>query len=151
MPAPSTLPPASVTPSPFGSGLLFALPGAIFLIFSMVSAAQALSLLIGELTSQGLADPSTAAQLIGELIITMIVRGFTLLPALAALCLALLACRYRAPWFFWFLLVISFPLLLLCPVGTGFGIWFLFYLRKHRQEFTSKTGPLPASEDARLS
>jgi hypothetical protein len=135
MAAPSTLPPAAGSPSPFGSGLLFALPGAVFLVFSLVSAGQALVTLLQKLGQQGWEDASAAGQLVGELLITIVVRGFTILPALAVLCLALLACRYRAPWFFWFLLTISLPLLFLFPIGTGFGIWFLLYLRKHRHEF----------------
>ena len=138
MAAPSTPPSDSAGPSPFGSGLLFALPGAVFLVLSLVSAGQTLGLILHKLALQGRADPYSSGQLVGELLITMVVRGFTTLPALAVLCLALLACRYRAPWFFWFLIAISLPLLVLFPIGTGFGIWFLLYLRKHRHEFPKR-------------
>ena len=53
---------------------------------------------------------------------------------LVLLCIALTASRYRAKWFFQFLVIYSWPLLLIFPVGTGFGIFFLTYCWPRRND-----------------
>jgi hypothetical protein len=61
------------------------------------------------------------------------------LASLVLLCLALVVCRCRASWFFWFLVIYSWPLLLLMPpVGTAAAVFFLVYSLSRRNEFISQ-------------
>ena len=45
------------------------------------------------------------------------------------------ACRYRAEWFVWFLVVYGVLALSVFPVGTAFGVFFLVYFLTKRQEY----------------
>lgn len=58
------------------------------------------------------------------------------------MCVALFASRYRAPWFFWFLVIYGGTLLCSFPVGTGFGIIILAYCFTHKAQFlTAQINP----------
>ena len=49
--------------------------------------------------------------------------------------LALVARRYRAVWFFWFICIWSVLSAPSFPIGTGFGIFFLVYALSRKEEF----------------
>jgi len=68
------------------------------------------------------------------LIITVIGLGIALV-GLIFVFIALFGSKYRAPWFFWFLIVGSLFWMLHVPVGTLFGFGFLIYLIMHKEEF----------------
>lgn len=92
---------------------------------------------LSTLKYSGLGDPSTLGPGLIEFLPALAVSlslgaiGHGLLVA------ALVPCRYRAPWFFWFLVVYGGLLLPVFPVGTGFGVFFLVYCLKRRREFVS--------------
>ncbi len=54
------------------------------------------------------------------------------------LLIAMVGCRYRAPWFYRALHVVAIPWLLVFPVGTIVGALVLIYLRQHRAEFAAE-------------
>lgn len=132
-------PPPPTTPGirPFGSGVFFAIPGAVFLLYILIDAGLAVARMVRQLAQQGTADAQLLGRTVGELLVTLAARGFVALPVVAVLVLALLACRYRAVWFYRYLLAVSPPLMLLAPFGTLFGAWFVIYLWKHRREFVA--------------
>jgi hypothetical protein len=43
--------------------------------------------------------------------------------------------NYRAEWFCWALVAYSTTLLCIFPIGTGFAVYYLLYIQKHRSEF----------------
>lgn len=135
MESPSSPQPPAIRP--FGSGVFFAVPGAVFLLYILLHAGLAVASMVRQLAQQGTADARLMGQMVGELIVTLAARGFVALPVVAVLVLALLACRYRAVWFYRYLLVVSPLLMLLVPFGTLFGAWFLMYLWKRRREFVA--------------
>jgi hypothetical protein len=53
--------------------------------------------------------------------------------------LALTRFRYRSEWLFWFLTVYSALLLLVIPIGTVVGVFFLVYCLTRRYEFLDKS------------
>jgi hypothetical protein len=83
----------------------------------------------------GIEDPAALSESIGfALVITAIgliigIVGVILLTG------SVTACRYRAEWFFWFLVVYGVLALSAFPVGTAVGVFFLVYCLTKRQEF----------------
>ena len=83
----------------------------------------------------GMGDPTVISESVGHVLISTaigLVVGFI---GLILLTVSVTACRYRAEWFFWFLVVYGSVALLAFPVGTAFGIFFLVYCLTKRQEF----------------
>ena len=61
-----------------------------------------------------------------------------IIPAMIGLILllvALFASKYRAPWFFWFMVIYSIFTLLGFPIGTVLGIVILIYIIPRKNEF----------------
>jgi len=54
---------------------------------------------------------------------------------LVSLLVALFSHRYRAPWFFWFLMIYSAFSLLAFPIGTVLGIIILVHIIPRKEEF----------------
>jgi len=71
--------------------------------------------------------------------------SFALISTIIGLCIsivglififiALFKSKYRAPWFFWFLIIWSILWILNFPFGTILGGAFLIYLIMHKDEF----------------
>ncbi len=59
------------------------------------------------------------------------------------LAIALFGYKYRAKWFFWFLIVYSAFSILGFPIGTILGIALLVYVLKRKQEFLEADSPQP--------
>ncbi len=57
---------------------------------------------------------------------------------LVLLVISLATFRYRAEWFFWFLIVYGTFLIGAFPIGTAVGIFFVVYCLTHRREFFNK-------------
>lgn len=88
-------------------------------------------------SSSGISDPLQLSENIGEVLIaTAIGLGFSLV-GLVLIGIALFASRYRAPWFFWFLVIYGGLLLFNFPVGTVFGIFILVYCLTNKTQFLS--------------
>ncbi|MGH7976212.1 MAG: hypothetical protein ACREDS_02470 [Limisphaerales bacterium] len=58
---------------------------------------------------------------------------------LVSLLISLTALRYRAEWFFWFLIIYGAMLCGTFPFGTIFGVFFLVYCLTKRREFLKRT------------
>ena len=86
-------------------------------------------------TPPGIGDPQQLGTHIGEaLIATLVGFGLSII-GLILLCIALFGCRYRAEWFFWFMVIYGGVLLLSFPIGTVVGIMFLVFCMTPRHEF----------------
>jgi len=85
---------------------------------------------------------ATSNESLVDLIYTAsIITTVGLIPSLIGLALmaiALFVSKYRAPWFFWFLVSYSAFWFLIFPVGTILGAGLLAYLILHKDEFFSK-------------
>ena len=82
-------------------------------------------------------DPATT----DPIFITRLVLGIGAiigLVGLILLCVTLLRSRYRAGWFFWFLVLYGSLLILIIPVGTVFGLLLVVYCLTRRREFTDR-------------
>ena len=87
------------------------------------------------LGSSGTADPQRLSANISEVLLaTVLGLGLSLI-GLALICIALFASRYRAPWFFWFLVIYGAILLYGFPVGTVIGTIILVYCFTSRAQF----------------
>ena len=87
------------------------------------------------LGSSGTADPQRLSANISEVLLaTVIGLGLSLI-GLVLICIALFASRYRAPWFFWFLVIYGAILLYGFPVGTVIGTIILVYCFTSRAQF----------------
>lgn len=84
---------------------------------------------------EGGIDPRELASRIGEML--LIAGGSVLigLVGLILLTLALVRQRYRANWFYWYMVVYGALLLVQVPFGTVFGLYFLTYCLQRRSEF----------------
>ena len=88
-----------------------------------------------ESAGPGISDPQHVSAAIGDVLITTIAGLALGVVGIVLLCIALLGSRYRAEWFFWFLVIYGGLLLFSFPVGTPIGIFFLVYCLTRRQEF----------------
>lgn len=108
--------------------------GAIGTTIGMMRAFQTLG-------SNGVSDPQRLSANIGEVLLaTAIGLGFSLV-GLILICIALFASRFRAPWFFWFLVIYGCILLCGFPIGTIFGVVILTFSVTRRHEFLTPTAP----------
>lgn len=57
------------------------------------------------------------------------------------ICAALFGVRYRASWFKTAMWIMSVVWVLTSPIGIILGIIVMFYLSKHKNEFTEQGGP----------
>jgi hypothetical protein len=73
--------------------------------------------------------------ILGEGAIVFIIGLFVGFVGLIMLIVALTISRYRAEWFFWFLLIYGLILCVGFPFTTAFGIFFLVYCLTKRREF----------------
>jgi N-terminal double-transmembrane domain len=69
-----------------------------------------------------------------EMLLTFLCVGAVVI-GLVFLTLALVKFRYRAGWFFWFLIVFGILSLGIFPIGTAFGVFVLIYCLTRRAEF----------------
>jgi MotA/TolQ/ExbB proton channel family len=88
-----------------------------------------------ETSGPGISDPHFASAPIGDVLITTVVGLLLGLLGIVFLGIALVRRRYRAEWFFWFLIIYGGLLLFGFPVGTAIGIFFLVYCLPRRHEF----------------
>lgn len=76
-------------------------------------------------SSSSIGDPTQLSALIGEAIITLSTSMLISLVGAILILIALVTCRYRAPWLFKFLLIVGILYLPLLPLGTLIGLGFL--------------------------
>lgn len=88
-----------------------------------------------ERSPSGIADPVQLASAFGDsLLITAIGFGISII-GIVLFMIALLGSRYRATWFFWFLVIYGGLALFNFPVGTLIGVFLLFFCLVNRSEF----------------
>ncbi|MFN0125107.1 MAG: hypothetical protein ACKV19_00275 [Verrucomicrobiales bacterium] len=85
--------------------------------------------------SEGINDPQRLDAAIGDVLVGSIMGLSMGVVGLVLMFVALMGCRYRAQWFFWFLVVYSGLSLLAFPIGTVVGGVFLGYCLRYRHEF----------------
>ena len=90
---------------------------------------------LSTLATSGIGDPSSLVPAFEEFIPYCAVEFTLALLGLILLGVALVFHRYRAPWFFRFLVGYGVLLLPVVPVGTAFGLFFVIYCLTHRREF----------------
>ena len=83
----------------------------------------------------GISDPQRLSANISEVLIATVVGLGLSIIGLVFLCVALFGCRYRAEWFFWFLVMYGGLLLFGFPIGTAVGIVLLVFCITRRHEF----------------
>jgi hypothetical protein len=79
-----------------------------------------------------------ATELMREQLTLIIIGGLVGLIGLVLILISLTTKRYRAKWFFWFLIIYGLVLVCGFPVGTVLGGFFIVYCLMKRQEFFSK-------------
>lgn len=89
--------------------------------------------------SAGMEQPEALADDIGFALITTAIGLCVGIVGLILMLVALFGSKYRAPWFFWFLMVWSVLWMLNIPVGTILGVGLLIYLITHKAEFNNQT------------
>jgi hypothetical protein len=77
--------------------------------------------------------------IVGEGLLIFLFGLFVGLVGLVFLIVALTVSRYRAEWFFWFLLIYGLILCVGFPFTTAFGIFFLVYCLTKRREFLNRS------------
>ena len=90
------------------------------------------------LGAAGIADPEKLSANIGEVLIATVIGLALGVIGIVLLCIALFGCRYRAEWFFWFLVIYGGILVLQFPVGTALGLVFLVFCLTRRNEFLAR-------------
>ena len=106
-------------------GLVFGLGGTII---GMISAFE-------KIAGNQPADP---AMLADDMSFALITTAIGLIPGLVGLVLlgiALFGKKYRATWFFWFLVVYGALLAVSYPIGTIIGVALIIYLVWNKDEF----------------
>jgi len=83
----------------------------------------------------GIGHPAGLSESIGSAMVITAIGLIIGIIGLILLTVSVTACRYRAEWFFWFLVGYGVLALSVFPVGTAFGVFFLVYCLTKRQEF----------------
>lgn len=100
------------------------------------------------LSSSSTSDPQRLSANMGNaLIATTIGLGFCLV-GLVFINIALFGMHYRAPWFFWFLMVYGGVLLLGFPVGTVMGVALLAFCLMRKEEFLAPSAATGRKQNA---
>jgi biopolymer transport protein ExbB len=137
------------TPQNSDAGKSVALTGLILLLFGPMSGL--LGTVIGMMSafhtlgSNGIGDPKSLATNIG-VVLWATVLGLTLgLIGMVLIFISLFLSRYRAPWFFWFLVIDGALMLFTFPIGTVIGTALLAYCLIHKDEFLGAQSALSES------
>lgn len=91
--------------------------------------------------SNGTVDKTVLNSSIGDVMVATTAGTIVGLIGVILIIISLFACRYRAAWFYWFLLIYGVIFLLAFPIGTIVGIVFIVYSRTNRSQFFAPTPP----------
>jgi hypothetical protein len=114
-----------------------ALWGAYLQLGAVICLLVAVIRMIGAFGKEGTtASPATLAESIAIVISGPTLIGSVLsLVGLVLLMVALFNSKYRAPWFFWFMVIYAVLSLLAFPIGTILGVIILVYTIPKKEEF----------------
>jgi hypothetical protein len=108
-------------------------------VIGAAGAALGMMRAIGTLAeAPGVSDPQRFSADIGEVLIATAAGLVLSVVGLVLVCIALFGYRYRAEWFFWFLVIYGALLLLGFPVGSVVGLVFLVFCLTRRHEFLNR-------------
>ena len=130
------------------SGPALAVSGAALQIGTVVALLRTVPVLhaaLSAVTVSGIGDPASLLGAVSEVLAGSAVGLGLGVVGLVLLCASLVAARYRAAWLRCFLSAYGILLLVVLPLGTAFGIFFLVYIRIHRQEFGRASSPFAAN------
>ncbi|WP_309385238.1 MotA/TolQ/ExbB proton channel family protein [Cerasicoccus frondis] len=91
-----------------------------------------------DISDGGMGEPEALADSISLALVTTAIGLVLGLIGIVLLAIALFGCRYRAPWFYTFLLVISIIWMLNFPIGTILGVLLLLYILNRKDEFQTQ-------------
>ena len=97
----------------------------------IVSVSQTLNLL----SNSGGGGYHTLTSDIGLGLFTLLAGALSALVGLILILIALFGLKYRAKWFFWFLIIYEILLMNLYPIGTALGLIMLIYTLARKREF----------------
>ncbi|MGJ8654655.1 MAG: MotA/TolQ/ExbB proton channel family protein [Opitutaceae bacterium] len=107
-------------------------------VFGMIGSVIGMVRAFNEIGTDGPGDPELLAEHISLALRT---TAYGMIPALIGLVLllvALFSSEYRAPWFFWFMVIYAVLSLLAFPIGTVIGIVILAYIIPRKKEFSGE-------------
>ena len=110
-------------------------------LIGLVGAVMGMWKAFANVNSTGLSDPAELSNTIGNVLIANVVGIGVGLIGVVLIFVSLLACHYRAAWFFWFLVIYGIISLAAVPVGTIIGGAFLVYSLTNRNEFLAPPAP----------
>lgn len=124
------------------NGRLLVIIGMICQLGPLIACVSALLNIQRTVNRSGIGDPSLVADAFGKMLLYNLYGLLVGVIGLILFILALVVLRYRAEWFFWFLIVYGALLILAFPF-TLFGIFFYVYCLTKRREFLRSTDVIP--------
>jgi hypothetical protein len=113
------------------NGRKFALWGAWLQLGAVIGLFWTVVGMVGAFQKISQSEPASAGALANELSISLITTVIGMIPAFIGVILmsvALFGKKYRAPWFFWYLIVYGVLWVMNFPEGTVFGGALIIYL-----------------------
>ena len=110
-------------------------------IIGLVSTVVGMRKAFASLNSNGIADTAMVSSSIGDVLVATAAGMVVGLIGVALIIVSLFACRYRAAWFYWFLVIYGVISLFIYPVGTVIGFVFLVYSLTNRNQFITPAPP----------
>jgi len=127
-------------------GKILAITGAIFQIgpvIGLMGTVIGMVRAFGMLANDGISDPRALSGAISEVLV-MTFAGLVVGIIGIVLCIiAATACRYRAQWFFWYLVIYGILLVFSYPYGTPLGLLLLVYCLAKEKEFFPRCPATP--------
>ena len=120
------------------NGRKFALWGAWLQLGAVIGLFWTVVGMVGAFQKISQSEPASAGALANELSISLITTVIGMIPAFIGVILmsvALFGKKYRAPWFFWYLIVYGVLWVMNFPEGTVFGGALIIYLIWKKDEF----------------
>ncbi len=120
------------------SGRKFAIAGAwlqLGKVVGLITLVSAWTQTMKIISMRGAEDPAKMAEALSQAVRPAMIGSLTGLIGAILLFVALFAQKYRAKWFYWFMMIYSILSLIAFPVGTLIGIICLVYMTKRKEEF----------------
>ena len=133
------------------NGRKFALWGAWLQLGAVIGLFWTVVGMVGAFQKISQSEPASAGALANELSISLITTVIGMIPAFIGVILmsvALFGKKYRAPWFFWYLIVYGVLWVMNFPEGTVFGGALIIYLIWKKDEFLASNSEQGGADSA---
>ena len=120
-------------------------------VFGLVGTVVGMVGAFNEIEKEGTGSPEALADHISIALTTTAIGIIPALIGTVLLLVTLFSSKYRAPWFFWFMVIYSVLSLLAFPIGTVIGIIVLVYIIPRKEEFWCDQDGVINSESLRSS